>query len=116
MSVISTDDEDVKTAVLQELGKRGRKAGFVTEILFMLGRRGVPTGDLDRVMRDLEDQGILLVRDHSCADPHLAGADLRVAGLIAPSVEIDGTSQAVQDIEAVWQDWLAAYLANHRCG
>lgn len=116
MEATSVGSDEVKTALINELGKRGRKAQFVSEVLFFIGRKGIAATDLNRVMRELEDQGVILVRDHFCADPHLADADLRVVGLVEQSTDFDGTSQAVQNIEAVWQDWLASYLANHRCG
>jgi len=61
-------------------------------------------------LSELEASGRVLVREQSCADPHLEGTDLRLVALIDGDV-----SDAVSAIDARWQAWLAEYLANHRC-
>jgi hypothetical protein len=55
-----------------------------------------------------------MVRDHFCADPHLAGVDLRIAALVDGQAA-DPETSAIRAIDAAWDRWLAEYLANHRC-
>jgi hypothetical protein len=57
-----------------------------------------------------------MVRDHFCADPHLAGVDLRVAALVQSSAGADAQMSAICAIDEAWDKWLAEYLSNHRCG
>jgi hypothetical protein len=84
---------DVKSQIVQVLGRGTRKARFVPEVSHQVA--GV-----------------------SPADPHLVGTDLRIVGLIqdAPPQSEDPLARAVADIEATWNRWLGDYLANHRCG
>lgn len=105
-----------EATILKYLSGQPRKARFVTELEFALGKMGLQRSDLEALLGELEDRGALLVRDHYCADPHLEGADLRIVGVIETTSEVDGTDRAVRDIEAVWEEWLAAYLSEHRCG
>jgi hypothetical protein len=57
-----------------------------------------------------------MVRDHYCADPHLEGVDLRVVALVEPSAGEDAQWRSIRAIEDTWNEWLATYLAQHRCG
>lgn len=101
--------------VLRELRSHG-PAVFVTELL-----AGLPSNtakeplDLERALNALERDGLVVIRDHYCGDPHLEGEDLRVVGLIEPVENQDSISRCVQVIESTWSEWLAAYLADHRC-
>jgi hypothetical protein len=64
----------------------------------------------------LERDGAVMVRDHFCADPHLAGVDLRVATLMEAGQGEDPQVAAIRRIDEAWNKWLSEYLANHRCG
>ena len=58
----------------------------------------------------------ILIREYGCADPHLEGADLRIAALVDyKNMCGDPIGAAVSAIEKTWQRWLGDYLANHRC-
>ena len=56
-----------------------------------------------------------MIRDHFCADPHLAGIDLRIVALVESTEGDDGHRNAIREIDEAWDKWLGEYLANHRC-
>jgi hypothetical protein len=107
---------DVKSQIVQVLGRGTRKARFVPEVSHQVA--GVSPADVERALEELEADGRVLIREQYCADPHLVGTDLRIVGLIqdAPPQSEDPLARAVADIEATWNRWLGDYLANHRCG
>ena len=67
------------------------------------------TDALERTLDELEAEGAVLVREQYCADPHMAGTDLRIAA------RVGGPADAIAQIDARWQRWLGDYLASHRC-
>jgi hypothetical protein len=64
----------------------------------------------------LEAAGVIVLRDHYCADPHLAEVDLRVVALLDRSAGAEAYAEALHRIDLAWNKWLGEYLANHRCG
>ena len=107
---------DVRKAVVELLRGRAKKARFMTEVFASLQRAKIASEDIERALAKLEAEGVVMMRDHFCADPHLAGVDLRVVALVEA---IDGTDpqlSAIHEIDNAWDKWLADYLANHRCG
>jgi hypothetical protein len=105
----------VKAVVLRTLESRGKKARFVTELSAALARSALGTKTLERVLAELATEGIIMVRNHFCADPHLAGVDLRVAALVQSDAGADAQMSAIRAIDQAWNNWLTDYLANHRC-
>ena len=105
----------VKAVVLRTLESRGKKARFVTELSAGLARAALGAETLERVLAELATEGIIMVRDHFCADPHLAGVDLRVAALVQSDAGADAQMSAIRAIDQAWNNWLTEYLANHRC-
>jgi hypothetical protein len=108
--------ESVKALVLRTLEGKVQKARFVTELAATLARSGIAQDTLEAVLGDLADTGIVIVRDHFCADPHLSGVDLRIAAVVRPDVGAAPELDAIRRIDEAWNRWLAEYLANHRCG
>jgi hypothetical protein len=108
------DDAKVRAVILRTLEGRAKKARFVTELAAALARSAVGAELLERVIAQLATEGVIMVRDHFCADPHLAGVDLRVAALVQDS-GTEAQMNAIHAIDAAWDKWLAEYLANHRC-
>ena len=106
----------VKAVILRTLESRGKKARFVTELSAALARAALGAESLERVLADLATEGSIMVRDHFCADPHVAGVDLRVAALVQSNAGADAQRGAIRAIDAAWDKWLTEYLANHRCG
>jgi hypothetical protein len=103
-------------AVLDLLRRSPRHARFVPEVQAALRRSGVDPGELEPALADLEAAGQVIVRDHSFADPHVEGTDLRVVGLVAAEDRgQDPQAEAIANIERTWDAWLTGYLANHRC-
>ena len=101
-------------AVLDVLRRSPRRARFVPEIRASL--RPVDPQALETALVELEAAGQVIVRDHSFADPHVEGTDLRVVGLVASSDGGDDPqAEAIANIEGTWDAWLTQYLANHRC-
>jgi hypothetical protein len=110
------DVEKVKAVILRTLESRGKKARFVTELSAALTRSALDAESLERVLAELATEGIIMVRDHFCADPHLAEVDLRVAALVQSDAGADAQMSAIRAIDEAWDMWLTEYLANHRCG
>ena len=105
-----------KNAVIDVLSGRGRKARFATEVLAELRRFKIGKDEMDQALDALEAEGVVVLRDHFCADPHLAEVDLRVIALIEPTLGDQANVAALHDIDLAWNKWLGEYLANHRCG
>jgi hypothetical protein len=113
---------EIRRHVLACLRKRERRALFVTELIAALRKaHGVNASDMEQALAALEADWTVVIRDLYYADPHLEGADLRVVALVEPRVGEgaqggeDATMQAIREIEATWHEWLAEYMANHRC-
>ena len=106
----------VKSAVVEALRHRTRKARFMTEVTASLRRFNFGKDELERALSELQAEGVLVVRDNFCADPHLANVDLRVAALVDESEGADAQVAALREIDLAWNKWLGEYLANHRCG
>lgn len=101
---------------MDALRGRNKKGRFMTELYASLLRSGVGTGDVDQALAELEAEGAVMIRDHFCADPHLADTDLRVLALVESSEGEDPQMSAIRAIDEAWNKWLNEYLANHRCG
>jgi hypothetical protein len=109
-------DSEIRQNVLACLRKRERRALFVTELVTALRKaHGVSASDIERALAALEVDWSVVIRDHYCADPHVVGTDLRIVALVEPSTGNDGQMQAIREAEATWHEWLAEYMANHRC-
>ncbi len=106
----------VRKALTDFLRTRSKKARFVTEIYAAMSRLSIGTKQTDRALADLEREGVVMMRDHFCADPHLAGVDLRIVALVQSIEGMDAQLSAIHTIDAAWNKWLSEYLANHRCG
>lgn len=101
---------DVRADVLTVLSRRAR---FVPELARLVHAEAP---ELERVLGELEADGSVLIREQYCADPHMAGTDLRIAARVPePSHGEDPLAATIAQIEAVWQRWLGDYLASHRC-
>ncbi|MGE5306826.1 MAG: hypothetical protein ACM3TN_26265 [Alphaproteobacteria bacterium] len=107
---------EVKKTVTAFLRSRSQKARFVTEIYAAMRRLRVDTEETDRALAELERESTVMMRDHFCADPHLAGVDLRIVALVESIDGADAQLSAIHMIDMTWNKWLSEYLANHRCG
>jgi hypothetical protein len=112
---MQNDDAKVRAAILRTLESRQRNARFVTELSAALPRSAPRQELVERILAELAAEGVIMVRDHFCADPHLAGVDLRIAALLPDNSGADAEMSAIRAIDATWDKWLAEYLANHRC-
>jgi hypothetical protein len=103
----------VQERVLAFLNEGEHGARFVSDV----ARKGaLPQPQVEDALAALEGEGRLLVREYYCADPHLEGVDLRIAGAVRqPADGGDAVSSCIQAIDATWQEWITAYLADHRC-
>ena len=102
---------DMRGEILRVLGRRAR---FVPELARLVQADGAA---LEDVLREMEVDGKLLVREQYCADPHMVGTDLRIAALVPERADgEDPLAVAIGQIDKTWQRWLGDYLANHRCG
>jgi hypothetical protein len=111
-STISTSE----SSIVEILSRQHGRARFVVEIEELQRRAGAPAHDTEQALTALEQAGTILIRPHGCADPHLDGADLRIAALVPHETEDgDPQSSAICKIDETWQRWLGDYLANHRC-
>ena len=105
-----------KNAVLEVLSGRGKKARFATEVLAGLRRSNIGKTEMDQALGELEAEGVVVLRNHFCADPHLAEVDLRVVALVEPALGDQAHAAVLREIDLAWNKWLGEYLANHRCG
>jgi hypothetical protein len=105
-----------KKAVVEVLRNRSKKARFMTEVAAALRRFNVSKVELEQALSELQNDGVVIVRDNFCADPHLANVDLRVAALVDEASGADAHASALHEIDLAWNKWLGEYLANHRCG
>ena len=103
-------------AVIEVLRGRRKKALFATELLAGLRRFSVGKDEMDRALVELEADGVVVLRDNFCADPHLAEVDLRVVALLDLDLAGEAHAAALGEIDLAWNKWLGEYLANHRCG
>jgi hypothetical protein len=108
--------QDPRKEITDFLHGRNKKARFMTELYASLARSGVATDEVNQVLAQLEAEGAVMIRDHFCADPHLAGVDLRVVALVESIAGEDPQLSAIRVIDETWSKWLNEYLANHRCG
>ena len=107
---------DVRKAVFELLEGRAKKACFISEVCALLQGPQVGPEQIERALSDLEAEGAVIIREHFCADPHLEGIDLRIVALIDKSEHANPEFSAIQEVDKAWDQWLASYLANHRCG
>ena len=107
---------DARRAVIDALRNRAKKARFTTELAATLARADIGKEQMEQVLAELEAEGVVMIRDHFCADPHLDGVDLRIVALVENGEGADAHMSAIQEIDHAWNQWLGEYLANHRCG
>jgi hypothetical protein len=107
---------DARQAVIGLLRSRAKKARFTTELAVTLGRMNIEKDEMEEALTGLEREGVVMIRDHFCADPHLAGVDLRLVALVESIDGADAQLSAIREIDSAWDKWLGEYLANHRCG
>ncbi len=105
-----------KKAILDAFGPGAKKARFMTEVAAALRRSKINGTEMESALAELQREGTVIVRDNFCADPHLAGVDLRVAARVERAVDHDAQLEALREIDLAWNKWLGEYLANHRCG
>ena len=74
--------KDPRTTVIELLRSRNKQARFMTELQASLARYGIGTEEADRALAELESERVVMIRDNFCADPHLAGVNLRVVALV----------------------------------
>jgi hypothetical protein len=110
------DPSGVRKAVIDVLRHRVKKARFMTELAVVLGRANIGREQMEQALAELEAEGVVMIRDNFCADPHLAGVDLRVVALVESVDGADAQLSAIREIDSAWDKWLGEYLANHRCG
>jgi predicted negative regulator of RcsB-dependent stress response len=109
-------EKSPRETILKLLRSRNQKARFISEVYAALARAHVERDEADAALRQLEADGAVMIRDHCCGDPHLAGVDLRVAALVHARGESDPQMSTIRVIDEEWNKWLSEYLANHRCG
>jgi hypothetical protein len=107
---------DVRKAVFELLEGRAKKACFISEVCALLQGPQVGPEQIERALSALEAEGAVIIREHFCADPHLEGIDLRIVAPIRKLESPNPELSAIQEIDKAWDQWLASYLANHRCG
>lgn len=112
----SSNQQNARDLLIELLRSRNRRARFMTEVYAALEKSKFSAAVADGVLVELESAGAVMVRDHFCADPHLAGVDLRVVTLVEADQDEDPQLGAIRRIDEAWNKWLSEYLANHRCG
>jgi hypothetical protein len=108
--------DSTKKALIDMLRHGAKKARFVTELAAALARSHIDKEQMEQALSELQAESIIMIRDNFCADPHLAGVDLRVVALVESIDGADPQLSAIRQIDSAWNKWLGEYLANHRCG
>lgn len=108
--------DSVRDLIVAFLRSGNCKARFISELYAALEKSKVSAAVAEQELAALETAGTVILRDHFCADPHLAAADLRVVTIVAAAADEDPELAAIGRIEETWNTWLTEYLANHRCG
>jgi hypothetical protein len=104
-------DLAIQDQILQALRRREPRAAFVAEVASTLrATDGSPA--VEDAIRSLDREGRVLVADHAAPDVHLESADLRIVAFVP---ETDGEETATRAAELLWESWLRAFLATHRC-
>jgi hypothetical protein len=104
-------DAAIEDHILLTLRRREPRAAFVAEVASTL--RAMPgSPEVEEAIRLLDLEGKVLVADHAAPDVHLESADLRIVAYVP---EDDGEQEATRAAEALWESWLRAFLATHRC-
>jgi hypothetical protein len=104
-----------KKTVIDALRNRAKKARFTTELAAVLQRARVGKEEMEQALSELQTEGVVMIRDNFCADPHLAGVDLRIVAILEGEEGADAHMAAIHEINNAWDKWLGEYLANHRC-
>jgi hypothetical protein len=112
----SSHQKDARDTIVELLRSRNAKARFMTELYASVEKSKISAAETDEALAKLESEGAVMLRDHFCADPHLAGVDLRVVTLVEADEGEDPQLGAIRRIDEAWNKWLNEYLANHRCG
>jgi hypothetical protein len=112
----SSVDKAACDTIIELLRSRNAKARFLTELYASLEKSRIDRAVADRALVQLESDGAVMTRDHFCADPHLAGVDLRLVTIVETAQAEDPQLAAIRRIDEAWNKWLSEYLANHRCG
>jgi hypothetical protein len=107
---------NAKKAVLDVLNRRAKQARFATELVAGLRRFNIGKDEMEQALAELQAEGVVIVRDNFCADPHLAEVDLRVIAVVDAGRGDGAHVAALHEIDLAWNKWLGEYLANHRCG
>ena len=90
---------------------------FTTELAATLGRMNIEKDQMERRLRDWRAEGVVMIQNHFCADPHLAGVDLSRGGGWWKSWNHHECAVCRDSRDRQrWDKWLGEYLANHRCG
>lgn len=108
---------DVRTALVNLLSRRTRKADFFSRLASSLRRANASPDEIERALAELESERIVIVNQGYCADPHLEGTDLRIVALVEAreADQEDPVAQALSHADAIWRQWLGDYLATHTC-
>ena len=91
----NANTRDARRAVIDALRNRAKKARFTTELAATLGRMNIEKDQMEEALTGLESEGVVMIRDNFCADPHLAGVDLRVVAFVE---SIDGADPQLSAI------------------
>ena len=101
----------VQEQILETLTRREPRAAFVAEVASAL-RATAGSPEIEDALRSLDRDGKVVVADHAAPDVHLESADLRIVAYVP---ENEGEPAATRAAEALWESWLRAFLATHRC-
>jgi hypothetical protein len=95
-----------KQAVVELLSGPSKKARFATELVAGLRRLHIGKDETEQALVELEAEGVVIMRDNFCADPHLAEVDLRVISLVETGRGDEAHAAALQLIDLAWNKWL----------
>jgi hypothetical protein len=110
-----TPDQSIRRHIARILAQKSRGPRFVAELTSTVQAAAQTSPrEIEAVLQALSDEGAVIVRKQSHADPHLQTADLRIVAPVDTSAE-DGLTAANASIDALWRHWLSQWTAKHQC-
>src|SRR5438094_7938150 len=86
---------DTKKAISELFESRAKKACFLSEVRALLQGPRVRADEIELALSDLETEGVVIIRDHFCADPHRDGMQLRIVAVVVRPVSSDPEQSAM---------------------
>src|SRR5438067_11516509 len=93
---------DTKKAISELIESRAKKACFIFEVRALLQGPRVRADEIELALRDVETEGVVIMRDHFCADPELEGIDLWMVVLVDRAGCANPELSEIHELDEAW--------------